>query len=93
MKTIKTKKAVRTPKQNNRGRKFEDFDSNTIQHTCGFPEPSERQAGNFCEVVDKSVELFWSKRGKSVPIVSDYFLDNLDYETEWQPSESHAVTI
>lgn len=40
-----------------------------IQHTCGFPEPTE---ASLKQGIDKGFNAFFAKRGRRVPHVSSY---------------------
>ena len=53
---------------------YENYNTGTIQQTCGFPEPTEKQMGRLSEQASDGHRQFFIKRGLPVPDVSRHYI-------------------
>lgn len=64
-------------------RKHASYSTDTIQHVCGFAEPTE---ANLQEGVDEGFRAAFAKKGRKLPHVNRYYVD-LGEEQEIMASE------
>jgi len=63
-------------------KEYENYNTGTIQQTCGVPEPTEKQMGEVSEMVDEGFRAFFARNGRKIPHISKHEVGHLNVEQQ-----------